>query len=103
MREALLNIAKNAKQAMPKGGTLQFGMKWDLLKNRVMIIISDTGVGISPENLDKIFNPFFTTRSTGTGLGLAVVHKIIRLHRGNVTVDSQVGSGTKFTVELPIV
>ncbi|MDK9700075.1 MAG: ATP-binding protein [bacterium] len=103
MREALLNLAKNAKQAMSKGGLLLFGLRWDLMKNRVIVTVSDTGVGIAPENQERIFNPFFTTRSTGTGLGLAVVSKIVRLHHGTISVSSEIGVGSQFTMELPIV
>ena len=69
----------------------------------VKIEISDTGNGISPENLEKIFEPYFSTKETGTGLGLAIVQKIIDVHNGEIMVESELGKGTVFTVTLPSV
>ncbi len=66
------------------------------------IVFEDTGGGILPENLPKIFNPFFSTRSDGTGLGLSITKKIIEEHEGQVEVESQVNVGTKFTIVLPV-
>ena len=67
----------------------------------VAVSITDTGKGINIENLDKIFNPFFTTRQQGTGLGLSITQKIIEQHGGGISVDSSPGSGTTFTIYLP--
>ena len=71
------------------------------MREGVEIFISDTGAGISEENLDKIFLPFFTTKSRGTGMGLALVHKIILTHGGNIKADSREGTGTTFRIYLP--
>jgi two-component system sensor histidine kinase AtoS len=65
--------------------------------------IKDNGIGIAPENLEKLFTPFFTTKEKGTGLGLSIVHKIIEDHRGTIDVESQVGVGTTFNIHLPAV
>ncbi|MBC7798642.1 MAG: histidine kinase, partial [Pyrinomonadaceae bacterium] len=76
-------------------------IKKDLYKNAVCVEITDFGCGISPENLDKVFEPYFSTKETGTGLGLAIVKKIIEDHEGKIAVESTLNVGTKFTVELP--
>jgi signal transduction histidine kinase len=70
----------------------------------VRVTLEDTGVGIPPENLGRVFMPFFTTKDVGegTGLGLAVVHGIVTLHGGSVRVESEVGRGTRFEIELPL-
>lgn len=100
IKQALLNLIKNAQAAMPEGGLLTIAsMKAD---NEVRISICDTGVGISEENLTKIFEPYFTTRDNGTGLGLTLVFKIIREHQGEISVDSREGEGTNFEISLPI-
>ncbi|MDR2476192.1 MAG: PAS domain-containing protein [Treponema sp.] len=100
LKQALLNLIKNAQAAMPAGGLLTIAsMKAD---NEVRISICDTGVGISEENLTKIFEPYFTTRDNGTGLGLTMVFKIIREHQGEISVDSREGEGTNFEISLPI-
>jgi signal transduction histidine kinase len=66
------------------------------------IVISDTGTGIGGEELDKIFNPFFTTKEKGTGLGLSIVHKIVESYGGKIAIRSQLGQGTTFTIIFPI-
>jgi signal transduction histidine kinase len=99
MKQALLNLVINAKAAMPKGGTLNISTQCS--ENDIHIIISDTGTGISAENLSKIFEPYFTTKETGTGLGLTQVYKIIKEHRGEITVDSELKKGTVFEITLP--
>jgi len=87
---------------MPKGGELR--LITSTLNNKVRIKVSDTGMGISKENLDKVFNPFFTTKEPGegTGLGLAFVHTIIERYGGTIRVKSEEEKGTTFTTELPI-
>lgn len=102
IQQAVIALATNAIDAMPEGGTLSF--KATSRQNRVAIEISDTGVGIPTENLSKIFEPFFTTKEVGkgTGLGLAVCYGIITDHGGRVSVRSNPGKGTTFTIMLPV-
>ncbi|HTL63254.1 MAG TPA: ATP-binding protein, partial [Nitrospira sp.] len=90
-----------ALHAMPEGGTLNVTVKPQA--NVVALVIADTGHGIPREHLGKIFTPFFTTKEVGkgTGLGLTVVHGIIEEHGGSITVDSEPGKGTTFTILLP--
>jgi len=100
MKQVLLNLIKNAQAAMPKGGLLTiatFGSD-----SEIRISVCDTGTGISQENLKKIFEPYFTTKSNGTGLGLTLVYKIIREHQGEMSVDSREGEGTDFEIILPV-
>jgi signal transduction histidine kinase len=99
MKQALLNLVKNAQIAMPSGGLLTIATQWS--DGEIRISICDTGIGISAENLEKIFEPYFTTRDNGTGLGLTVVYKIIKEHRGEITVESREGEGTNFEINLP--
>ncbi|MEI6875795.1 MAG: ATP-binding protein, partial [Spirochaetota bacterium] len=100
MKQAILNLAKNAIAAMPEGGKLSLGLssKDDLVR----ISVSDTGLGIPPEVISKIFEPYYTTKETGTGLGLTITFKIVREHRGEITVDSAPGKGSVFTITLPV-
>ncbi|MCG6920804.1 MAG: hypothetical protein LJF15_06945 [Acidobacteria bacterium] len=101
LQQVLVNLGVNAIQAMPEGGTLQVGTAME--EAVACLTLEDTGVGIPPENLERIFLPFFTTKDVGagTGLGLAVVHGIISLHDGTVHADSEVGRGTRFEIRLP--
>jgi len=103
LEQAFLNIVLNAQKAMPGGGTLTITTKATLSEEgeRVEITFEDTGVGISKENLRKIFNPFFSTRPDGTGLGLAITKKIIEQHGGTIDVVSEVNRGTKVLISLP--
>lgn len=99
-RQAILNLLLNAEQAMPEGGhiTLQ---AIATPGPSVSLSVIDTGKGIPPEALGKIFEPFFSTKSSGSGLGLPTTKRIIEAHRGEITVESEVGKGTKFTIKLP--
>ena len=102
MRQVMLNMIKNAKESMPSGGTLFVRtMRGD---GNVRIIIRDTGVGIPEELKDKIFEAFFTTKQKikGTGLGLSVCYGIVKGHGGEIEVESEVGKGTTFIINLPI-
>ena len=98
MRQALQNIIQNGVEAMTNGGRLRIGVR---SIDGIELIISDTGVGIPRDKLDKIFLPFYTTKPRGTGMGLALVHKIILSHGGNIEVDSTTGKGTTFRIYLP--
>jgi len=104
LRQVLVNLANNAAEAMPEGGTLTFTTALDPAGDRVHISVEDTGIGIPPEHIPKLFTPFFTTKpiGRGTGLGLAITYGIVKMHRGQITVQSQVGKGTRFTVILPV-
>ena len=98
LRQVLLNIAKNGIEAMPAGGTLTFTSGWD--QNRVLVRISDSGEGIAPEIMDKIFQPFYSTKPKGSGLGLAISQTIVTAHQGEIRVESQPHRGTHMTVLL---
>jgi len=102
LQQVFVNIIQNAYQAMPEGGTLRLTTRG--LGNEVQIIFSDTGVGISPENIKRIFDPFFTTKEVGqgTGLGLSVSYGIVEQHGGTIEVESKVGVGTTFIIKLPV-
>jgi PAS domain S-box-containing protein len=102
LRQIFLNLITNAVQAMPHGGELRVRTA-ALPDQRVQIEFADTGIGIPEENLKDIFNPFFTTKAPGqgTGLGLSVVHSVVKRFDGNITVWSQLNRGTSFTIELP--
>ncbi|MCL2271711.1 MAG: ATP-binding protein [Treponema sp.] len=100
IKQALLNLVKNAQAAMPKGGVMTIATK--LADNEIKISVCDTGGGISRDNLKKIFEPYFTTAESGTGLGLTQVYKIIREHKGEITVDSALEGGTEFKITLPV-
>ena len=100
MKQALLNIIKNAIGAMPEGGVLKISTEVD--STDVILRVTDTGVGIDEENLTKIFEPYFTTKEFGSGLGLTVVYKIIKEHGGEISVTSREGEGTTFALSFPI-
>ncbi|MBZ0264662.1 PAS domain S-box protein [bacterium] len=102
IKQVLLNILKNALIAVDGSGKIHTSLRWDMFKNRVFIRVKDTGIGIDAENLSKIFNPFFTTRSKGTGLGLSMVKKTIDVHDGEIVVESTRGEGSMFSIELMI-
>ncbi|MBI5078474.1 hypothetical protein HZB08_00425, partial [Candidatus Saganbacteria bacterium] len=93
------HLISNAYQAMPQGGRLTLAAS--LKEKGIEVTFEDTGIGIPPENLQKIFDPFFTTQEKGTGLGLAICHSIIKGHRGELEVKSEVGKGTTLRVLLP--
>ena len=101
MKQALLNIIKNAMNAMEAGGGI-LTVDTRLDGDHIRICITDTGTGMSEETLAKIFEPYFTTKATGSGLGLTVVFKVIKEHKGEVNVRSQLGQGTTFTITLPV-
>jgi len=100
LTQALINIMKNGMQAMNQGGTLRIETR--SLKDRVAVILSDSGSGIPPEQMEKVFNYYYTTKEKGVGLGLPIAHRIIEAHGGQLGIESQVGFGTKVTVVLPV-
>ncbi len=104
VQRVFINMIVNAAEAMNGNGQLSISTKHDLERESIEITFSDTGTGISEENLEKIFDPFFTTKETGhgVGLGLAISYGIIKEHGGTISVESEVGKGTTFIVRLPI-
>jgi len=102
LQQAILNVLLNAIQAMPNGGTLTVhGEVLEKPNQTLRVTIRDTGVGISPENRERIFSPFFTTKHRGTGLGLAISRSIVEKNGGVITVESEVGRGTAVFMEFP--
>jgi signal transduction histidine kinase len=101
MRQALLNLVVNARQAMPMGGELIVRVRRQV--NHVVLTITDTGVGMSPADLEHCFDPYWSTKKNGTGLGLATVKRIIQEHEGTISVVSELGRGTSFKIVLPLV
>jgi len=100
LRQVFLNLALNACQAMPNGGALRIRCQ-GARDHRVNIEISDTGVGIEPEHLQRIFDLYFTTKEKGSGIGLSMVYRTVQMHDGEIEVQSTPGSGTTFRVSLP--
>ncbi len=100
LTQALINIMRNGMQAMGPGGILRVETK--PLKDRVEVTISDSGSGIPPEQMEKIFNYYYTTKEKGVGLGLPIAHRIIEAHEGQLKIESRVEAGTKVTVTLPV-
>ena len=99
LRQALLNLALNACQAMPQGGTLRVDVStatpW------IVVDVTDTGEGISPDVLEHVFELYYTTKPGGSGIGLSMVYRIVKLHGGEIEVESTVGTGTRFRLMLP--
>jgi signal transduction histidine kinase len=101
LQQVFLNLLINARDAMPRGGKIT--VSTGLVESDIHVSFSDTGTGINKENLTKIFQPFFTTKALGkgTGLGLSVSNKIVGQHGGTISVESEEGKGTTFTIILP--
>jgi PAS domain S-box-containing protein len=100
MQQALVNLVKNAMQAMSKGGTLTLATGEGA--DGVWVSVTDTGCGIADEQLKHIFEPFYTTKKKGTGLGLMIVQRVVRAHNGRIELDSRAGRGTMFRIWLPL-
>ncbi|MGM9928445.1 MAG: PAS domain-containing protein [Bacillus sp. (in: firmicutes)] len=100
LKQVFLNLIKNGIEAMPDGGTLTIQVQKN--KDNVCVIVKDTGVGISQSELRKLGDPFFTTKETGTGLGLMVSYKIIENHQGKIEIESELGKGATFMIHLPL-
>jgi len=99
IKQALVNLIKNAMQAMTKGGVLT--LQTDRGAEGVWVTVSDTGGGIPAEQINRIFEPFYTTKQKGTGLGLMIVQRIVRDHGGRIELESHLGLGTTFRLWLP--
>jgi len=102
MKQVALNLLLNAVQAMPKGGNLVLRGQNSEDGQWIQLSIQDSGIGISSEDMNKLFDPFFSTKEGGVGLGLSITHRIIDQHHGKIEVESTPGEGTLFTVWLPI-
>jgi len=100
VRQILWNLLLNAAQAMPKGGSIR--ISGERVGARIRLMVSDDGVGVDEKDINRLFDPFYTTRVGGTGLGLATVDRCAREHGGEVWVRSQIGKGTTFAVWLPL-
>jgi len=109
-KQALLNVLLNAEQAMPQGGSITIQARMEPNEAPagqpaawLCLSIIDTGQGIAPDVLAKIFQPFFSTKSSGSGLGLPTTRKIVEGHHGTIDLQSEIGKGTKVTIKLPVV
>ena len=100
LKQIFWNLARNALQAMKDGGELRVGLE-TIPNNRIRIVFEDTGTGMSPDQVEQLFEPFSNSTSGGTGLGLSIVYQIVKDHNGAINVRSQKGKGTTITVELP--
>ncbi len=100
INQVLLNLLLNAVEAMPQGGAVEIRAAQD--QDRLVIQISDSGAGIAETDLSRIFDPYFTTKPTGTGLGLPIVHNIVEAHGGDIRIESHSGKGAVVTIRLPI-
>jgi signal transduction histidine kinase len=100
MKQAAINVILNGAQAMPNGGTLRVTLEED--RKMAVLRIADEGTGIPPEIREKIFDLYFTTKSGGSGIGLAMTYRILQLHHGSVDVQSTVGRGTEFSLRIPL-
>ncbi len=108
IQQVLLNLLINARQAMPEGGTVRVRLGLDATGRRAELSVADTGVGIAPSDLRRIFEPFYSTKTSpdaagqgGTGLGLAVCRDIVEAHHGRLRAESRLGQGSTFTLILP--
>jgi signal transduction histidine kinase len=103
IKQVFLNLFLNAVQGMPRGGVLRVEASVPVIHRTrwLEILIQDTGEGIGPEHLQRVFDPFFTTREKGAGLGLAIVHNILLAHEGSIRVESELGEGSRWILRLP--
>jgi two-component system, NtrC family, sensor kinase len=103
MKQVLINLAMNACEAMPDGGTLHVSVEQAATPRDILVRVSDTGTGIPKENMGRLFTPFFTTKQIGkgTGLGLPIAYGIVKLHHGQIGVQSEPGRGSTFTITMP--
>jgi signal transduction histidine kinase len=100
LQQVLVNLVKNAAQAMTTGGTLT--LQTGETSDGVWVSVMDTGGGIPQEQINRIFEPFYTTKKKGSGLGLMIVQRIVRAHNGRIELESHVGRGTTFRIWLPL-
>jgi signal transduction histidine kinase len=99
LHRAISNLVLNAMDAMPQGGTLSLRTRG--ANGNVVIEVADTGAGLTPEECEQIFTPYYTSKEHGTGLGLAIVQSVVSDHGGRIRVQSEPGRGSTFVIELP--
>jgi signal transduction histidine kinase len=104
LEQVCLNLLINSMQSMPNGGKIRVTSSRGTSENGgfVDLVVEDQGIGVPPENIPRMFDPYFTTRTDGTGLGLAIADRIVTNHGGTILVESTLGAGTSMTVRLPI-
>jgi signal transduction histidine kinase len=104
VQQCIINLIFNAIDAMPDGGSIDLSAQYDAEKNKVTIVVKDTGTGIGTQDLPHIFEPFFTTKEEGygVGLGLSTVYGIMERHKGAVRVDNSMSRGTRFILEFNV-
>jgi signal transduction histidine kinase len=108
IQQVVLNLVVNARQAMPQGGVLTVALGADVGQKLAEILVQDTGTGIAPEHLSRLFQPFFTTKQAdergqgGNGLGLSLCQDVVQSHGGSIRVESELGRGTRFLLTLPL-
>jgi signal transduction histidine kinase len=100
LHRALSNLVLNALDALPNGGTITLRTARDI--EDIRIEVADTGAGLAPEECERLFTPYYTTKQHGTGLGLAIVQSVVTDHRGRITVESAPGRGATFRIQLPL-
>ena len=100
VKQVLLNLILNGMQSMPHGGSLTLEAK--VSHGNMIVIVADTGDGIPEDILPRIFEPYFTTKTKGAGLGLSIARRIVEAHGGTLTVDSTIGQGTRFRIAVPM-
>jgi two-component system, NtrC family, sensor kinase len=96
----LLNLILNGLQSMPQGGSLTLEAK--VSRGNMIVTVADTGEGVPQETLSRIFEPYFTTKTKGAGLGLTIARRIVEAHQGTLTVDTTSGQGTRFRIAVPM-
>ncbi len=101
MKRVFTNLIENAVESMENSGQISISTSFDADINAVLIEVADEGVGVAPEDKDKLFLPYFSTKKDGTGLGLAIVNRIIADHNGYIRFEDNVPKGTKVIIELP--
>jgi len=104
LKQSLINLLMNAIQATPPEGqvTIKLGMHVHRKQDGLIIEVTDTGIGIPADQVERVFDPFYTTRDKGTGLGLSIVHSIVQDHGGNIRIQSEEGKGTSVYLWLPL-
>jgi two-component system NtrC family sensor kinase len=102
LQQVLLNLLTNAREAMTGSGEIRVTTERDVARGQLRLVVSDTGPGIPPEHLPHLFEPFYTTKPSGTGLGLAVSYGIVQNHSGTINVQSTPGQGATFILTFPV-